>query len=87
LTEKRALVQLCDGCWGLVMSNRLSPAFHAEYLVELFNEYRSFEKVSERANILLSSYPAEHVQAIEKYLPRDLIVVLPKRRLINSDFR
>ena len=69
------------------MSNRLSPAFHAEYIVELFNEYGCLAKVSERANILLSSYPTEHVQAIEKHLPHDLIVVLPKRRLINPDVR
>jgi hypothetical protein len=69
------------------MSNRLSPAFHAEYIVELFYEYRCIQKVRERAKVLLSSYPAEHVQAIEKHLPADLIVVLPKRRLINPDVR
>ena len=33
------------------MSNRLSPAFHAEYIVELFNEYGCLAKVGERANI------------------------------------
>jgi hypothetical protein len=69
------------------MSNRLSPAFHAEYIVELFKEYRCVQKVSERANVLLSSYPPEHVEAIEKHLPPNLIVVLPKRRLINPDVR
>ena len=69
------------------MSNRLSPAFHAEYIVELFNEYRCIQKVAERANILLSSYPLQHVQAIEKHLPHNLIVVLPKRRLITPDVR
>jgi hypothetical protein len=35
--------------------------------VELFNEYGCLAKVSERANILLSSYSAEHVEASVRY--------------------
>jgi hypothetical protein len=86
LTEKLIRVQL----WIVgerQMSNRLSPAFHAEYIVELFNEYGCLAKVSERTNILLSSYPAEHVEAIVRYLPSGLLTVLPKRRLITPDVR
>ena len=72
---------------GIRMTDRLSPAFHAEYIVELFNTYRCVQKVREQANILLSSYPLEHVQAIGKYLPSDLIHVLPKRKGMNPKVR
>jgi hypothetical protein len=69
------------------MSGRLSPAFHAEYIVELFNEYGCFQKVSDRVNILLSSYSPEHVEAIVRHLPSDLIHVLPKRKVTNLNAR
>jgi hypothetical protein len=65
------------------MTDRLSPAFHAEYIVELFNAYGCAQKVREQANILLSSYPPEHVEAIVKHLPSNLIHVLPKRKVMN----
>jgi hypothetical protein len=51
------------------MTNQLTPAFHAEYIEELYNEYGCFDRVSERANILLSSYLMEHVQAVGRHLP------------------
>jgi hypothetical protein len=63
------------------MTNQLTPAFHAEYIEALYNEYGCVEKVSERANILLSSYSMEHVQAVGRRLPKDLIRVLAKRKL------
>ena len=69
------------------MTERLSPAFHAEFIVELFNEYGCAQKVSERANILLSSYPPEHIEAVGRHLPRDLIHVLPKRTLATLNVR
>ena len=69
------------------MTNRLSPAFHAEYIVELFNTYGCAQKVREQANILLSSYPPEHVEAIVKHLPSDIIHVPPKRKVMNRQVR
>jgi hypothetical protein len=39
----------------LYMGDQLSPAFHAEIILEFFNEYECFRKVSERTSILLSS--------------------------------
>jgi hypothetical protein len=65
------------------MIDRLSPAFHAEYIVELFNTYGCAQKVREQANILLSSYPPEHVEAIVEHLPNNLIHVLPKRKVMK----
>jgi len=65
------------------MTDRLSPAFHAEYIVEPFNTCGCAEKVREQANILLSSYPPEHVEAIVKHLPNNLIHVLPKRKVMD----
>jgi hypothetical protein len=37
--------------------------------------------VAERAGVLLSDAPAEHIEAVGKYLPIDLIRVLPRRML------
>jgi hypothetical protein len=69
------------------MTDRLSPAFHAEYIVELFDTYGCAQKVREQANILLSSYPPEHVEAIIEHLPSNLIHVLPKRKVMNRQVR
>jgi hypothetical protein len=38
------------------MTNQLTPAFHAEYIEALYKEYGCVDKVSERVNVLLSSY-------------------------------
>jgi hypothetical protein len=63
------------------MTNQLTPAFHAEYIEALYKEYGCVDKVSERVNVLLSSYSMEHVQAVGRRLPKDLIRVLAKRKL------
>jgi hypothetical protein len=63
------------------MINQISPAFHAEIILELFTEYGCFRKVGERANILLSGSSAEHLEAVSRHLPKDLVRVLPRRQL------
>jgi hypothetical protein len=66
---------------GFCMTSQLSPAFHAEIILELFNEFGCFRKVSERTGILLSSYSPEHLEAISRHLPKELVQVLPQRQL------
>jgi Domain of unknown function (DUF5615) len=56
-------------------------AFHAEIILELFNEYECFRKVSERTSILLSGSSPEHLEAISRHLPKELVHVLPRRQL------
>jgi hypothetical protein len=63
------------------MTDQLSPAFHAEIILELFNEFGCFRKVSVRTGILLSSSSPEHLEAVSRHLPKELVQVLPRRRL------
>jgi hypothetical protein len=63
------------------MVEQLSPAFHAEIILELFNEFGCVRKVSQRAGVLLSSYSPEHLEAISRHLPKELVQVLPRRHL------
>jgi hypothetical protein len=36
------------------MTDHISPEFHAELIVEFFNDYRDLRKVREKARLLLS---------------------------------
>jgi hypothetical protein len=63
------------------MTDQISPKFHAEIIAVLFDEYRDLRKVTERVGILLSDASAEHIEAVGKYLPIDLMRVLPHRML------
>jgi hypothetical protein len=61
------------------MTGQISPKFHAELIVVLFDEHQDLRKVTERVGILLSHASAEHIEAVGKYLPIDLLRVLPRR--------
>ena len=61
------------------MTDHLSPRFHAEIIVVLFDEYRDLRKVTERVGVLLSDASAEHIEAVGKCLPIDLMRALPRR--------
>ena len=63
------------------MTDHLSPSFHAEIIVVLFDEYKDVRQVTERAGILLSGATAEHIEAVGRYLPIDLQRVLPRGML------
>jgi hypothetical protein len=63
------------------MADRISPKFHAEIIIVLFDEYRDLRKVKERVGILLSDASAEHIETVGKHLPIDLMRVLPRRML------
>jgi hypothetical protein len=47
----------------------------------LFDEYQDLRKVMDKIGILLSDASAEHIEAVGKYLPIDLMRVLPRRML------
>jgi hypothetical protein len=66
---------------GRWMTDQISPQFHAEIIVLLSDECPDLRKVTERVGILLSDASAEHVEAVGKYLPIDLMRVLPRRML------
>jgi hypothetical protein len=66
---------------GRSMTDRISPRFHAEIIVLLFDEHQDLQKVMERVGILLSDASAEHIEAVGKYLPIDVMRVLPRRTL------
>jgi hypothetical protein len=61
------------------MTHQISPKFHAAIIIEFFNEYRDFRKVSERTKTLLSGASTEHLDAVGRYLPLDLLHMLPVR--------
>jgi hypothetical protein len=60
------------------MTDQISPEFHAEIIVVLFNEYCDLRTVTERAGILLSGASVEHLEAIGQCLPKNLVQVLPR---------
>ena len=63
------------------MTDHLSPKFHAELIVVLFDEYRDLRNVKERVGFLLSVARPEHIEAVGRYLPSDLTRVLPRGML------
>ena len=66
------------------MTDQISPKFHAEIVVVLSDEYHDLRKVTERVGILLSGASAEHIEAVSRYLPIDLVRVLPRRMLFAA---
>jgi hypothetical protein len=63
------------------MIDHISPEFHAEIIVELFNDYRDLRKVKERARLLLSGRSVEHLERVGRNLPEHLIHLVPRREL------
>jgi hypothetical protein len=63
------------------MTDRVSPEFHAELIVELFKDYRDLRKVRERARLLLSGASPEHLDRVGRNLPEHLVHVVPRREL------
>jgi hypothetical protein len=59
------------------MTEQISPEFHAEIILEFSNEYRDVGKVSERT----SGVSPEHLEAVGRHLPKDMVRVLPHRLL------
>jgi hypothetical protein len=63
------------------MVDHISPAFHAEIIVVLFNEHKDLRRVTERTRALLSNAPAKHIEAVAQLLPKHLVHVLPRQAL------
>jgi hypothetical protein len=61
------------------MTDQISPRFHAEIIVLLYDQYEDLRTVTEKVGILLSDASTEHIEAVGKYLPIDLMRVLPRR--------
>jgi hypothetical protein len=66
---------------GAVMVDHLSPEFHAEIIVVLFNEHKDLRRVTERTRVLLSNASAKHIEAVARFLPEHLVPVLPRQML------
>jgi hypothetical protein len=64
---------------GFAMSDQISPKFHAELIVVLCDEFQDLREVTARVGVLLSAASAEHIDAVGKYLPIDVMRVLPRR--------
>jgi hypothetical protein len=64
-----------------VMADHISPEFHAEIIVVLFNDHRDLRRVTERTRILLSNASAKHIEAVARFLPEHLVPVLPRQML------
>jgi hypothetical protein len=63
------------------MPDQISPKFHAEIIVVLSDEFQDVRAVTERVGVLLADASAEHIEAVSKYLPIDLVRVLPRSLL------
>jgi hypothetical protein len=75
----RADIRLLRIAEEAIMVDQISPKFHAEIIVVLFDEYRDLRKVTERVSVLLSNASPEHIEAVGKSLPIDLTRALPRR--------
>jgi hypothetical protein len=62
------------------MADQISPRFHAEIIVVLFEDCQDHRKVTDGVGVLLSGASEEHIEAVGKYLPIDLMRVLPRRK-------
>jgi hypothetical protein len=60
------------------MTDHITPEFHAEIILEFFNEYRDLRKVSERTRVLLYGASPKHLKAVRRHLPKDLVRLLPR---------
>jgi hypothetical protein len=65
------------------MTAQLSPAFHAEIILELYREFGCYQTVSQRTGVLLHTASPEQLEEIGRHLPKDLLRVLPQRKLTN----
>jgi hypothetical protein len=59
----------------------ISPEFHAEIIVVLFDDHKDLQRVTERTRILLSNASAKHIEAVAWFLPEHLVPVLPRQML------
>jgi hypothetical protein len=63
------------------MVDHISPEFHAEIIVVLFEEHKDLRRVTERTRVLLSNASAKHIEAVARFLPEHLVPVLPRQML------
>jgi hypothetical protein len=66
---------------GALMVDHISPEFHAEIIVVLFEEHKDLRRVTERTRVLLSNASAKHIEAVARFLPAHLVPVLPRQML------
>jgi hypothetical protein len=66
---------------GAFMVGHISPEFHAEIIVVLFDEHKDLRRVTERTRALLSNASAKHIDAVAGFLPKHLVHVLPRQTL------
>ncbi len=60
------------------MANCINPAFYADVVMELFNEFRCYQTVSQRSRLLLHASSSEDLEAVSRHLPEHLRHVLPE---------
>jgi hypothetical protein len=63
---------------GFRVANCINPAFYADVIMELFNEFRCYQTVSQRSRLLLHASSSEDLEAIGHHLPEHLRRVLPE---------
>jgi hypothetical protein len=63
------------------MSNEPAEAvFHAGMLLQLYDETKNVDEVTQVATALLATRPADHVRRVAWFLPTELLQVLPEAR-------
>ena len=59
------------------MGHQISPEFHAEIIITLFNDCKDLRKVKEKARILLSGASPDHLDDVSRNLPEHLLHLVP----------
>jgi hypothetical protein len=63
------------------MSNEPAEAvFHAGMLLQLFDETKNVDEVTQVATALLATRPEDHVRRVAWFLPTELLQVLLKQK-------
>jgi hypothetical protein len=65
------------------MIDEISPEEHASLLISVIASTGSLDSFVKVARMLLDDYPAAHIEAVGKLLPRDLALALPRPSTIH----
>jgi hypothetical protein len=59
------------------MFDRAAPPFHANFLVELFEQTGSRELVGTAAQLLLKDCSPNHIRSVRRFLPVEILRICP----------
>jgi hypothetical protein len=65
------------------MFDKAAPPFHANFLVELYQQTGSRELVGTAAQLLLKDCSPNHIRSVRRFLPVELLRLLPSPPILH----